>query len=206
MNAKTILNSKENSPGSYGRRAGFSLIEVTVSIAITAVALVSLMGMLPAGMKTMREAADRAVETRIHQQVLSELQLVKWTSRFQFDYRMSGSPGVRFYDDQGIQIYKNGSNAMSDDEFDRSHVYTARINVPSRGQALPQSISGGSYAGTFVPASMTPDPSLQLVIVEITSVIDEAFETSSGFDDTKFLKTIRTFQATITKLGKDFGS
>ena len=47
--------------------AGFSLIEVTISIAITAVALVALMGMLPAGMKTMREATDRAVETRIHQ-------------------------------------------------------------------------------------------------------------------------------------------
>lgn len=198
------MKSKQNLLRGKARTDGFSLIEVTISIAITAVALVSLMGMLPAGMKIMREAGDRAVETRIHQQVLSEILLAKWDARFKFDYRGSGPPGVRFYDGQGIQIYTTGSNKMSDEEFYLSHVYTARVNVPPVGQKLPKSISGETYKGVFVPGSADPDDSLQLVIVEITGVRDDAFLTSGGFDKDKFLKTIRTFQATITKMGRDF--
>jgi len=178
--------------------AGFSLIEVTISIAITAVALVALMGMLPAGMKTMREATDRAVETRIHQQVLGEIQLAEWDNRFKFDYRAPGGDGVHFYDDQGIEI------ESGDPDFDFKHVYTARVSVPKQGDKLPASINGDTYQGVFVPGEPSADPNLQLVIVEITSVNDPAFEGAGGFDDDKFLKTIRTFQATITKMGNNF--
>ncbi len=200
MNVAMKVDTKAKNSQNKMRNAGFSLIEVTISIAITAVALVSLMGMLPAGMKTMREAADRAVETRIHQQVLSEIQLASWPARYKYDYRSGGGAGVRFYDDQGIQIED------SDTDFDLIHVYTARINVPTKGQKLPKSIgeSASTYSGVFVPAATDADPNLQLVIVEITSVIDDAFKKASGFDDDKFLKTIRTFQATITKMGRDF--
>lgn len=182
---------------------GFSLIEVTIAIAITAVALVSLMGMLPAGMQTMREAADRAVETRIHQQILSEIQLANWDARYQFDYR-AGAPGVHFYDDQGIEIYKTGPNALTSEDFNLSHVYTARINVPKVGQKLPSSIASAGYRGVFIPAASDADPGLQLVIVEVTSILDDAFENSSGFDDSRFTKKIRTFQATITKMGRSY--
>lgn len=189
-------NAKQEGLNRSRDLGGFSLIEVTISIAITAVALVSLMGMLPAGMKTMREASDRAVETRINQQVLSELLLADWGDRANFDYRASGAPGVRFYDDQGIVIEAGAG------DFDFSHVYTARISVPAVGQPLPQSIEGGVYQGVFVPGEGRPDPDLQLVIVEITSVLDSAFESSAGFDNGKFIKTIRSFQATIVKMKK----
>lgn len=177
------------------RSRGFSLIEVTISIAITAVALVSLMGMLPAGMRTMREAGDRAVETRIHQQILGEIQLTAWATRAQYD---SGISGVWFFDDQGIRIHKSGTQA--DPNFDFSHVYSARVSVPGMGNQLPQSIGGASYTGVVVPGKPLPDPNLQLVIVEITSVIDSALESPGGFDQSGFLNSIRSFQVTITKM------
>ena len=192
----TVMNAKQNFARRKSGQKGFSLIEVTISIAITAVALVSLMGMLPAGMRIMREAGDRAVETRIHQQILGELQLAEWDDRLKYDWRSSGK--VRFYDDQGIQIVN------SDPLFDLTHVYTARINVPAVGQSLPKSIGATSYNGVFVPGGSLPDLSLQLVIVEISSVIDEVFEAPEGFNDDNFLHTIRTFQATIVKMGKEF--
>ncbi len=182
------------------RNTGFSLIEVTISIAITAVALVSLMGMLPAGMKTMQEASDRAVETRIHQQILSEVQLANWDARFNFDYQSGGNGALRLYDDQGIEVLSGDTN------FDRIHVYTARINVPKLRQRLPKSIGGLNYDGVLIPGDRNADPNLQLVIVEITSVIDASFVDGSGFDSDKFAKTVRTFQSTITKMGRDFSA
>ena len=65
-------------PKPRGPETGFSLIEVTIALGITAIALVSLMGMLPKGMETLRRAADKAIEGRIHQQILGELQLTPW--------------------------------------------------------------------------------------------------------------------------------
>jgi uncharacterized protein (TIGR02598 family) len=202
---KAVMRTGRGKVESRSPVAGFSLIEVTISIAITAVALVALMGMLPAGMKTMREATDRAVETRIHQQVLGEIQLAEWENRFKFDYRAPGGSAVHFYDDQGIEIFNTGPDALSGEDFAFKHVYTARVSVPKeKADKLPKSISGETYEGVFVPGETNPDPNLQLVIVEITSVHDPAFEGAGGFDDDQFLKTIHTFQATITKMGNNF--
>lgn len=196
---KIISKQKKARRNRLGLRgAAFSLIEVTISIAITAVALVSLMGMLPAGMRIMREAGDRAVETRIHQEVLSEIMLAAWDARYEFDYKKAG---LRFYDDQGILL----ETTPGDDEFDFSHVYTARVNVPVAGtDSLPNSLGNESYEGVIVPGESVNDPNLQLIIVEITSVLDPAMESPTGFDNPNFKGSIRTFQATMTKMGKNF--
>jgi len=79
------------------------------------------------------------------------------------------------------------------------------VSVPKQGaDKLPESINGETYKGVFVPGETDPDPNLQLVIVEITSVLDPAFQGAAGFDNNQFLKSIRTFQATITRLGNNF--
>ena len=197
---KVVSKKTESQRGKLGmKELGFSLIEVTISIAITAVALVSLRGMLPAGMKTMREAGDRAVETRIHQQILGEIQLTEWDDRENYD---SSKSGIWFYDDQGIRIFKTGASADPDFEF--THVYSARISAPKVGESLPKSVGGAAYSGLIVPGdtTSTPDPNLQLVIVEITSVIDSDMESSAGFDKANFQNSIRSFQSTIAKMDK----
>ncbi len=162
--------------------AGFSLIEVTISIAITAVALVALMGMLPAGMKTMREATDRAVETRIHQQILGEVMLADWDDQTRLQNLFHDK--IRYYDDQGIEL------EAGMDDFDFSHVYTARIQIPN--QAL------------VMPGADASKANLQLVIVEITSLNEPSFKNGSGFDNENFSESIRTFQGTVAKTGNNF--
>lgn len=194
VNKKT--ESRRNKLGM--KNLGFSLIEVTISIAITAVALVSLMGMLPAGMKTMREAGDRAVETRIHQQILGEIQLSEWDEKELYD---SYKSGVWYFDDQGIRIFKDGPTA--DPEFEFTHVYSARVSVPEINKTrLPKSVGGITYKGVILPGVSTADPNLQLVIVEITSVIDEDLYDPISFDNARFLNSIRSFQSTIAKMDK----
>ena len=148
---------------------GFSLVEVTIAIAITAVALIALMGMLPQGMKTMQYAADRAMEARINQQVLGEIQISEWESRMQFD------GDIRTYDEQGIAI----------DESEGTVVYRARIQMVNDDVSLP----GGS-----------PDPNLQLVIVQISTVADPNFD----FDAADSKRFYRTYQTILAKTGRDF--
>jgi len=67
-----------NNNGKSKNTKGFSLIEVTIAMAIASVALVTLMGLIPQGMNTMREAGDQAIMGRIHQQVMSELQMADY--------------------------------------------------------------------------------------------------------------------------------
>ena len=178
------------------REGGFSLIEVTIAIAITAIALVSLMGMLPQGMETMRQASDRAVEARIHQQVLGEVQLTPWKSA-----DGSGNPPIekydkqiRYYDDQGIEL-------LASDKGSFEHVYTARIHVPSLNGSprLPESVGGDPYPGTSVPGDVQ-NKDLRLVIVEITSLTVPNFD----FDKPEFKDEIRTFQTVLAKLGQEY--
>ncbi len=189
------------SPRSF---SGFSLIEVTIAIAITAIGLLALLGMLPQGMKTMQEAGDRALEARIQQQILGEILLTNWDNRAQYDYRKADGDGLRYYDDQGIELDKSRMNA---DDFDFRHVYTARVHVPDVGDTMPRSIYDGksakNYSGVQIPAEGNAsflDKDVQLVVIEISSVTDPNFD----FDDSDYFSRIRTFQSSLVKMGFDF--
>ena len=52
---------------------GFSLIEVTICLAIIAVALIAIIGLLPHGVQASREAADNTIAATIVQDVFSSI-------------------------------------------------------------------------------------------------------------------------------------
>jgi prepilin-type N-terminal cleavage/methylation domain-containing protein len=72
---------------------GFSLIEVTIALAIVSVTFIALLGLLPVGLNTFTHSIDTAVETQIGQAVLtqarqskfSELNLLLTRINFYFD-------------------------------------------------------------------------------------------------------------------------
>lgn len=101
------------------RVSGFSLVEVTLAMAIAAVALVTLFGLLPQGLNTMREAGDLAIGGRIHQQVLNEIQMADFDSIGQFDGL------VIYYDAQGEEIDAQRGGAGSTPP--TGTVYSARV-------------------------------------------------------------------------------
>lgn len=102
-------------------RSGFSLVEVTLAMAIAAVALVTLLGLIPQGLSTMREAGDLAIGGRIHQQVLNEIQMADFDSIDNFDGM------IIYYDAQGEELESSlgGANATPTP----GTVYTARVRV-----------------------------------------------------------------------------
>ncbi len=60
-------------------RAAFSLIEVTIAIGVVAVALLSLLGVVPTGLNTLRSAMDSTVEAQIIQKFSGETLLTPFS-------------------------------------------------------------------------------------------------------------------------------
>lgn len=174
---------------------GFSLVEVTIAMAIAAVSLITLIGLLPQGMDTMREAGDRAIEGRIHQQILNELQMAD------FDSLDTYNDMEIYYDNQGEELGDSkGGGGAEKGSFE--HIYTARLSVPQMtGGKVPDSVGGGSFGGVKLGDS-DPNQSLRLVVVEVAAVGGRG----SNFDwsDEENAALIHTYQSYVVKMGRDF--
>ncbi|MEM9017982.1 MAG: Verru_Chthon cassette protein B [Verrucomicrobiota bacterium] len=180
--------------------SAFSLVEVTIAMAIAAVALVSLIGLLPQGMSTMREAGDEAIEARIHQQVLNELQMTPFGGP-----SLDGLKRYRgleiFYDDQGEEI-GNSVDAGGDtvkDSFD--HIYTARITIAKSGESLPDSVGGASFSGFSFDGKTTNDKIVP-VVIEIGAIggLGDSFD----WDSDENRRLISTYQTYLVDMGKNY--
>lgn len=68
-------------------RAGFSLMEITVAIGVIAFGLIAILGLLPVGMKSGREAIDATRTSLIAQDVFNRVRAST----------MSNIPGSPFY-------------------------------------------------------------------------------------------------------------
>lgn len=99
--------------GAHRRAAGFSLVEVVLSIGIVAFAFVAIFGLLPAGLTTFRQAVDNSLGSQIVQRLVNEAQ--------QTDYpTLIAAPTgpLRYFDDQGNEV-----TSIQDS------IYTAEITV-----------------------------------------------------------------------------
>ena len=67
------------SPQIHRKRSGFSLIEVTLAIAIVAFAFIALKGLLPAGMSVFNQTMDATNEMRISSDITSILQSTEYS-------------------------------------------------------------------------------------------------------------------------------
>lgn len=194
---------------------GFSLVEVTIAMAIAAVALVTLLGMIPQGMNTMIEATDQAIEGRIQQQVLNEIQLTP------FDDGAGASLLTKFrnleiyYDAQGEELGDSAGGGDGDGaKGSLEHVYTARVSVlsadPGEGlnKTAPASLGGADFEGISfdqmrdLSGTNQGNPYMRGVIIEIAAVGGKA--ATFDFDDPENFGAISTFQTAIVKTGRDF--
>ena len=115
------------------RTHGFTLVEIAIAIGILAVALVALMGMLPAGMSNFKKAMDTSVTAQIAQKIMQDLEEAEFDEvidvtnlpkdpadptsyckpHFSFRAPTVGEPvksargqtKVRFFTDQGVEIF-----------------------------------------------------------------------------------------------------
>jgi uncharacterized protein (TIGR02598 family) len=85
-------------------RAGFTLTEIVIALAVIAIAFVALLGLLPAGLNQSRQAADSTVTAAILEDLHHRLQGQKLQAG-----PASFSPA--FYDDHGVFIPAGASAA-----------------------------------------------------------------------------------------------
>jgi uncharacterized protein (TIGR02598 family) len=109
-------------------RQGFSLIEVTLAVAIAAVGFITLLGILPQGLDMARRSANLASEARIVQKLAGELQSGSWE-----DLKWQGYGARRYFNDQAMEIPES---QLGDPEVAFSLAYVACVYLPDQGLDL----------------------------------------------------------------------
>lgn len=88
------------------RAAGFSLIEITLSLGIIAFAFVTIFGLLPTGLNTFRRAMDISIGAQIAQELINDAQQTDFNTLKNGDGAGNGGTAGSFhyYDDQGNEV------------------------------------------------------------------------------------------------------
>ncbi len=89
------------------RRAGFSLAEVMMAIAIASFALLALLAVLPEGLNSLQDAQKQAAEARIVQQIGAQFQALPWGDLPQ---AVTGAGTEMIFDADGVQLEQGASS------------------------------------------------------------------------------------------------
>ena len=83
--------------------AAFSLVEVTLAIGIAAFCLIAVIGIIPVGVQTNRNATSQTVATNIMASVVTDLRSTSKTktTSSQFGISYTTSPQTRYFDASG---------------------------------------------------------------------------------------------------------
>jgi uncharacterized protein (TIGR02598 family) len=97
-------------------RAAFSLIEVTLAIAIVAFGFIAVFGLLPVGLNTFRNAKTVSVSNQVAQQLLTEYEQMDWLTLTGSGAATVGTPyfstdNPYYFDEQGQRIESDNSNS-----------------------------------------------------------------------------------------------
>ncbi len=112
------------------RRAGFSLIEVTIALGISALGITSLLGLLPQGLSNLKKASDLAAETRISQLIISDVTQAQWEDKSGGDLLSYSYNGKRYYFDEMAQV-------LDAREPGPDVAYVAQAFISTEGIAVP---------------------------------------------------------------------
>ena len=121
--------------------SGFSLIEVTLSIAIVAVAVLPLTGMFSMALKANRRSADRAIISQIVDEIGRDLEQSDFSN-------FPATIPVYHFDEQGVRV---GVDSLS-------RIFTAKARI-EKGVGIPASsgaITTGNLARLMVDVAINP--------------------------------------------------
>ncbi len=98
-----MLTHRMKSKQTIACPAGFSLVEVTLAVAIAALALITFLGLLPQGLEISRKTALMTTNSNVVEQIVRDLESAKW------DMLPSTGTQLRYFDDQGVEVSSNST-------------------------------------------------------------------------------------------------
>ena len=75
----------------FMRIAGFSLVEVVLAIGIVSFALVAVVGLLPAGMKSLKNATEQAAAANVLNSIATAIRSAETTNGTNYSFRYAGA-------------------------------------------------------------------------------------------------------------------
>jgi uncharacterized protein (TIGR02598 family) len=135
------------------RRAGFSLVEVTLAIGVVAFAFVALFALLPGGMTTFRRTIELGVCSQIAQQVISDLQQTEFARLVgsgtvvsnggqSFRWPAMGDSRLRYFDEAGNEVLVSPEAARNPDQL--SPAQKMKISYWVNARVMPNAPMPGS--------------------------------------------------------------
>ncbi len=130
-----------------------------MAVGIAAMAIVLLLGLVPSGLQSIRDASTTLAEARIYQQIVGEIQSVNWNTPG--SPMLSGSDplsypqlaryqGVRrFFDDQGTPLYDSQANSLR-------LVYVARVTLTG-ALAVPNGMPSSNMVNVTIDVAAVPN-------------------------------------------------
>lgn len=140
--------------------AGFSLVEVTIAVAISALGFITLLGLLPQGLSMARNSAEMSVGSKIMQKLSGEMQFMDWDR-----ITWSGYGPLRYFTNEGRELTKADTSA---EELAASLAYVASVYVPPKPLDV-QLPAGSSTAGT-------PETYLRRIKICVATASDSTFD------------------------------
>jgi uncharacterized protein (TIGR02598 family) len=140
--------SGPKSPRGWQSKAAFSLVEVTLAVGIFGFAFTMIVGLIPAGLITFRQAMDASVTSQICQRVINDAQ------QTDFDALTSGGNSTRYFDDQGYEsatstnaIYKVETSVTGSTQMPGNATTTNLATVKIAIKSNPGGVQISSYSG-----------------------------------------------------------
>lgn len=159
----------------------FSLVEVTISVAIAALGFITLLGLLPQGIHMARDTAQMSIGAKIIQKLSGEMQSIPWSH-----ITWKGYGKNRYFDSEGTEITASSSSSGGE-SLATSLSYVASVYVPNTplDVILPANGSGsgsggGGGGGGGAGSSNTPEPYLRRVRICVAATSDPSFNFASA--------------------------
>ena len=175
------LSVRKPLQNSRSKRGAFTLVETVLAIGIVSTVMIALMGLIPVGMKMMKEAGVNTVGARIANKLLGEVQLSEFDDIQQYNNK------IYWCDDMGTQL-KNGQ-----EESKIRRIYTAKVEVEEENPQIP---------------GAQPNKFLKRVVVKVSNVLGDEPDfddpsPDSGANQKRIKKDYRSYWTFIIDTEKD---
>ncbi len=160
------------------RHAGFTLIETTLALALTAIGLIALLGLIPHGLDVMKSASDKSIEARISQEIVNEVMLTDWQNVNSYDEI------IRYYDNDGVQLDDLGLDKLRIN-------YNVLIEIPDSNQ------------GMRLPGGGAADPDIKRIKVTIVTVPLQLTGRSDFYNE-EYKDRANVYTSTVANMISDY--